>query len=131
MNIKPLVIQPNKGAYEDAVLEHTPALKSNFLEGHVTMNIKVYCSCGQPVEVSSNAGGHRFNCPSCGRELTVPKIEMQEANRHADAASPKVFIRFENFYKSFKSNWEINLWLFGAVATIIGAICVTLALLTK
>ncbi len=131
MTIKPPEMQRSIGAYVDVVIEHSPALKSNILQRDVTMNIKVYCSCGQPVEVSSNAGGHRFNCPSCGRELTVPKIEKQEPNLQARSESPKVLSRFDNFHESLRSKWETTLFLLGVTATIIGGLCVTLALLTK
>ena len=145
MTIKPPVTQRNTGAYVDVVIEHSPALQSNILEGDVTMNIKLYCSCGQPVEVSSNAGGQRFDCPSCGRQLTIPRIEKQsvpqivpdkssvkqEANQHADAASPNLFIRFKNFCENLNSKWETILFLGGVAATIIAGIFVVLALLTK
>ncbi|MGO9003304.1 MAG: hypothetical protein ACLQHM_15175 [Limisphaerales bacterium] len=131
MEEKPLVIQRNTGAYVDAVIDDSPAFKSNILESDVTMNIKVYCSCGQPVEVSSNAGGQIFNCHSCVRQLTVPQIEKQEPNQHADAASPKLVIRFKNACENLINERETTLWLLGLAATGIAAMWLVRALLTK
>ena len=39
------------------------------------MNIKFDCFCGQPIEVNSDSGGQKFNCPSCGTSLTVPIVK--------------------------------------------------------
>lgn len=124
MKTEPLVMQRNMGAYIDVVIQDSPVSESNILEGDATANITFDCSCGQSIEVNSDAGGQRFNCPSCGRELTVPQIEKQEANQQAAAASPHLFTRSRNFGESLKGKWETILWLFGATATIIGGICV-------
>ncbi|HYA79094.1 MAG TPA: hypothetical protein VED19_01130 [Candidatus Nitrosopolaris sp.] len=130
MKTEPLVMQRNMGAYVDFEIQDSPVSESNILESDVTTNIKFDCSCGQSIEVNSDAGGQRFNCPSCGRELTVPQIEKHESNQHASAASPHLFARCWNFGESLKGRWETIIWLFGATATLIGGICVIVALLT-
>ena len=131
MTTKPPEMQRAALAGEDVVIDHSPEFKSNILIGDVTMNIKVYCSCGQPFEISFNAGRQRFNCPSCARELTVPQMEKKEPKQQANAESQKLFIRFRNCCDILKSKWETILFLLGVTATILGGLCVTLALLTR
>ncbi len=128
MNTEPLIMQRNTGAYVDVVIEHSPASEPNILEGDVATNIKFDCPCGQSIEVNSDARGQSFNCPSCGRELTVLQMEKEEPNQQAKADSPKLFIRCRNFCESLKSDWEITLWLSGVAVTIIGGIVLILAL---
>src|SRR5208282_1207316 len=89
-------IRRNAGAYEDVVIERTPESKSDILLGEVIMNIKVYCPCGQPFEISLKAGGQRLDCPSCKRELTIPQLVQSETNQQANAKAQKLFIRFRN-----------------------------------
>jgi len=129
MKTEPLVIERNGGAYEDVVIHDSPASEANIREGDANANITFDCSCGQSIEVNSDAGGQRFNCPSCGRKLTVPQIEMPEPNQQANAASVNLFIRCRDFCESLKTNGETILWLMGVTATIIGGIVLILALL--
>ena len=128
MKTEPPVIQRHTGAYVDVVIPDSPESESGMLEGDVTTNIKVDCSCGQSIEVNSDAGGQCFNCPSCGRELTVPQIEMRAPNQQSEAESPKLFIRCGNFCESLKNDWEMTIWLLGVTATIIGGIVLILSL---
>jgi len=131
MPTKTPVIQPNAGAYEDVVIERTPERKSDTLLGEVVMNIKVYCSCGQPFELSLKAGGQRLNCPACKRELTLPQMVQNEANQPAKAEAQNLFIRFRNFCGILKSEGEMTLWLLGVAVTIIAGMWLALVLLAK
>ena len=128
MKTEPPVMQRHTGAYVDVAIQDSPASEPGMLEGGATTNIKVDCPCGQSIEVNSDAGGQRFNCPSCGRELTVPQIEMREPKRQSEAESPKLFIRCRNFCVSLKNDWEMTIWLVGVTATIIGGIVLILSL---
>lgn len=128
MNTEPLLMQRSRGAYVNVVIQDSPASEPGILEGDVTTNIKFDCSCGQSIEVNSDAGGQHFNCPSCGRELTVPQMEKQQPNQRANAISQNLFIRYGNFCESLKTDWEFTLWSLGVAATIIGGIVLILAL---
>jgi predicted RNA-binding Zn-ribbon protein involved in translation (DUF1610 family) len=130
MKTEPHVMQRNTGAYVDVVIQDSPASESNLLEGDATTNITFDCSCGQSIEVNSDASGQRFNCPSCGKQLTVPQMEMREPNRQANVASLNLFIRCRNFCEILKGNGETILWLLGVTVTILAGTCVILALLT-
>jgi hypothetical protein len=109
----------------------TPKGKSDILLGDVIMNIKVYCSCGQPFEISLDAGGQRLNCPSCKRELTIPQMVQNKPNQPADAESQKLFIRFRNVCENLKQNGEMTLWLIGVAVAIITGMWLIFVLLTK
>jgi len=124
-------IQRNAGAYEDVVIERTPERRSDILLGEVIMNIKVYCSCGQPFELSLKAGGQRLNCPACKRELTIPQMVQSETNQPAKAKARKLFVRFRKFREILKSEGEMILWLLGVAVTIIAGMWLILVLLTR
>ena len=128
MKTDPFVMQRNTGAYVDVEVQDSPAPKSKTLEDDVTTNITFDCSCGQSIEVNSDAGGQRFNCPSCGKQLTVPQTEVREPDQQANVASVNLFIRCRNVCESLKDNGETILWLLGVTVTILGGICVFLAL---
>ena len=123
--------QRNAGANQDVVTEQTPERKSNILLGDVIMNIKVYCSCGQPFELGLNAGGQRLNCPSCKRELTIPQIVQTETNQPANAKAPKLFIRFRKFCGVLTGKREMTLWLLGVAVTMIAGMWLILVLLVR
>ena len=129
MKTEPLEIQANTGAYAEVLIQDSPASESNMLEGDVSTSIIFDCSCGQSIEVNSDAGGQRFDCPSCGKELTVPQIETRKPNQRAGAASLDLFVRCRNFCGSLKGNGETILWLSGVMVTILAGICLILALL--
>ena len=43
------------------------------------MTIKIYCECGQPIEIKTEQTGQPFNCPSCGKEFIISdKKETQK-----------------------------------------------------
>ena len=123
--------QRNAGAYEDVVIEQTPESKSDILLGDVVMNIKVYCSCGQPFELGLNAGGQRLNCPSCKRELTIPQMVQNDTNQPANAKAQKSFIRFRKFCGVLTGKGEMTLWLLGAAVTMIAGMWLILVLLAR
>ena len=123
--------QRHAGASEDVVLGQSPGNRSDILLGEVIMNIKVYCSCGQPFELGLNASGQRLNCPSCKRELTIPQMVQNETSQPAIAKAQKLFIRFRKFYEVLAGNGEMTLWLLGAAVTIIAGMWLTLILLAK
>jgi len=124
-------MRPNAGAYEDVAVEQKPESKSDILLGEVIMNIKVYCSCGQPFEISLKAGGQRLNCPACKREVTIPQMVQSETHQPATAKVRKLSSRFRNFREILQSKGEVALWLLGAAVTIIAGMWLTLVLLTK
>ena len=112
-------------------LVNTLKSKSDILLGDVIMNIKVYCSCGQPFEISLNAGGQRLNCPSCARELTIPQMVQNVPNQPANAESRKLFIWFRNVCEMLKGKGDMTLWLLGVAVTIIAGMWLIFVLLTK
>ncbi len=124
-------IQRNAGAYEDVVIQRTPGSKSDILLGEVIMNIKVYCSCGQPFELSLKAGGQRLNCPACKRELTIPQMVQSETNQPAKAKAEKLFIGFGNLGEILKSKGDMTLWLLGVAVTVIAGMWLILVLMAK
>ena len=131
MPTKTPVIQLNAGAYADVVIERTPGSKSDILLGEVIMNLKVYCSCGQPFEISLKAGRQRLNCPSCKRELTIPQMVQNVTSQRAKPNAQKLFIRFRNFCEILKSEEEMTLWLLGVAVTIIAGMWLILVLLAR
>jgi hypothetical protein len=130
-SLTPPPIQRNAGAYADVVIEQTPKRKSDILLDESSMKIKVYCSCGQPFEISFAAAGQPFNCPSCKRELTIPQMVQNKTNQRANAESQKLFIRFRKFSEILKSQGDMTLWLLGVAVTIIAGMWLTLVLMAK
>ena len=123
--------QRNPGANQDVVTEQTSGSKSDILLGEVIMNIKVYCSCGQPFELGLDASGQRLNCPSCKRELSIPQMVQNETNQPARAKAQRLFIRFSKYCEVLTGNGEMTLWLLGAAVTMIAGMWLTLILLAR
>jgi len=113
------------------VIQRTTESKSDILLGEVVMNIKVYCSCGQPFELSLQAGGQRLNCPACNRELSIPQLVQNKTHRPANARAQRLFVRFRNFCEVLKRDGEMTLWLLGVAVTVIAGMWLTLILMAK
>ena len=89
MKTELLVMQRNMGAYIDVAIQDSPESESNILEDDVTTNITFDCSCGQSIEVNSDAGGQRFQLSFLWKRIDRPtnrKARTKPASRRSIAA---------------------------------------------